>query len=75
MELLLQEIRKGFQELHQRLDGVDQRLVGMDRRLDTIEGKLDDLKEDHEATRDGVNRLLDWADECGYIVKLPLPKI
>ena len=71
MELVLQELQK----INMRLDSVDQRLDGMDQRLDTIEDKLDTLTDEHAATREGVNRLLGWADECGYIVKLPLPKI
>lgn len=61
---------------------MDARLKPIVDRLDRMQGDITELREDvaelkeaHEATRDGVNRLLEWADECGYIVKLPLPKI
>lgn len=59
----------------QELQKMNGRLDKMDGRLDAIEDKLDTLQEEHTITREGVNKLLDWADECGYIVKLPLPKI
>lgn len=63
-DLILEELRK------------------INTRLDAMQSDIADLKEDvaglkdaHEVTRSGVNRLLDWADECGYVIKFPLPKI
>lgn len=41
----------------------------------SVKSRLDALEEAHEETRNGVNRLLGWADECGYVVKFPLPKL
>jgi archaellum component FlaC len=63
-ELILSELRK-----------INGRLNGIDGRLNEIDQKLDGLKESHDDTRAGVNRLLEWADECGYIVQFPLPKV
>ncbi len=44
-------------------------------RLDKMDDRLDRLEEYAEITRDGVNALLEWAEDCGNAVKFPLPKI
>lgn len=40
----------------------------------TIKEDLADLREEHSMTREGVNKLLGWADTAGYIIKFPLDK-
>lgn len=50
-------------------------LEPINKRLDAIEENLDELKEHAEITRDGVNSLLEWAEECGNVIKFPLPKV
>ena len=50
-------------------------LEPINKRLDAIEEDLDELKEHAEITRDGVNSLLEWAEECGNVIKFPLPKV
>ncbi|MGE4354208.1 MAG: hypothetical protein AB7D36_09010 [Oscillospiraceae bacterium] len=58
-----------------KLTEMQRGIVEISDKLNSVEDKLDTLTEAHEETRNGVNRLLEWADECGYIIKLPLPKI
>jgi hypothetical protein len=43
--------------------------------MDRLEEKVDELAEAHEETRAGVNSLLDWAEQCGNVIKFPLPKV
>lgn len=66
-DLILAELRN----INGRLDKMDGRLDKMDGRLDCIEEKLEDLIEDHKITREGVNRLIDWTEQAGYIIKYP----
>lgn len=40
-----------------------------------INDRLEKLEEHAEVTRAGVNSLLDWAEECGNVIKFPLPKV
>lgn len=40
-----------------------------------INDRLENLEEHAEVTRAGVNSLLDWAEECGNVIKFPLPKV
>ena len=39
-----------------------------------IKDDFAELKEEHSMTREGVNKLLGWADTAGYIIKFPLDK-
>ena len=41
-----------------------------DQKLQPIIDRLD-----NEEVRDGVNALLEWAEECGNVIKFPLPKV
>lgn len=56
------------------LEAQQAELRKINKRLDTMDNKLDDLIEEHSMTREGVNKLLAWADEAGYIIKFPLDK-
>ncbi len=65
-----------------KLDLILEKLDGMEKRMDTMQDELKamktdlaDLKEAHEETRCGVNTLLEWAEECGNVIKFPLPKV
>lgn len=49
-----------------------QELQKINGRLDSVEEKLDQLIEEHSMTREGVNTLLDWADNVAIEVKIPL---
>ena len=46
-----------------------------DQKLQPIIDRLDKLEESHEEIRDGGNALLEWAEECGNVIKFPLPKV
>ena len=43
--------------------------------IQPIIDRLDKLEESNEEVRDGVNALLEWAEECGNVIKFPLPKV
>ena len=47
----------------------------LDRKLQPIVDCLDKLEESSEEVRSGVNALLEWAEECGNVIKFPLPKV
>ena len=47
----------------------------LDRKLQPIVDPLDKLEESSEEVRSGVNALLEWAEECGNVIKFPLPKV
>ena len=47
----------------------------LDRKLQPIVDRLDELEESSEEVRSGVNALLEWAEECGNVIKFPLPKV
>lgn len=54
---------------------MDEKLKPIQADITGIKADLAELKEDHQATRDGVNSLIDWAEECGNVIKFPLPKV
>lgn len=47
----------------------------LDQKLQPIIERLDRLEESNEEVRGGVNSLLEWAEECGNVIKFPLPKV
>ena len=44
-------------------------------RLNSIDIRLDKLEEDAEITRDGVNALIEWAENVSNAIRFPLPKL
>ena len=58
-----------------RFDKMDARLDGMDARFDRMDARLDKLEEDAEITRDGVNALIEWAENVSNAIRFPLPKL
>ena len=54
---------------------INVRLDGMDARFDSIDTRLDKLEEDAEITRDGVNALIEWAENVSNAIRFPLPKL
>ena len=74
--------------VYDRLDKVDARLDKVDARLDKVDARLNKveeqmretnerlsvLEEDSKITRNGVNNLLDWAEDAQNEVKIPLYK-
>ena len=65
---LLEAQQEELRKINGRLEGMESRMVG-------IESRLDKLEEHAEVTRAGVNSLLEWAEECGNVIKFPLPKV
>ena len=54
---------------------INVRLNNMDARLNSIDTRLDKLEEDAEITRDGVNALIEWAENVSNAIRFPLPKL
>lgn len=57
------------------LQAIAKLLEPINKRLDSIDERLDNLEESNEEVRSGVNALLEWAEECGNVIKFPLPKV
>ena len=57
------------------LQAIAKLLEPINKRLDSIGERLDNLEESNEEVRSGVNALLEWAEECGNVIKFPLPKV
>lgn len=57
------------------LEALNSRFDAIESRMEGIESRLDKLEEHAEITRAGVNSLLEWAEECGNVIKFPLPKV
>ena len=70
-------------ELSERMDAqkkelsemMDAKLKPIHKHLDSIDERLETLEESQEEIRSGVNSLLEWAEECGNVIKFPLPKV
>ena len=50
-------------------------LGAIQKDLAELKEDVAELKEANEETRSGVNALLEWAEECGNVIKFPLPKV
>lgn len=72
---LLEAQQEELRKINGRLDGMESRMEGIESRMEGIESRLDKLEEHAEVTRAGVNSLLEWAEECGNVIKFPLPKV
>lgn len=60
------------QMMDAKLEPITARLDAMQEDIAAMKDDLAELKEAHEITRDGVNTLLDWADNVAIEVKIPL---
>jgi len=54
---------------------MDEKLEPIKKDIAELKDDVSTLKETSEVTRDGVNSLLEWAEECGNVIKFPLPKV
>lgn len=72
---LLEAQQKTLEAQQAELQKINSRFDAIDKRFDSIEERLDNLEESAEITRAGVNSLLEWAEECGNVIKFPLPKV
>ena len=50
-----------------------QLLEAQQEELGIFKDRLEKLEEHAEVTWAGVNSLLDWAEECGIVIKFALP--
>ena len=57
------------------LESQQAELRKINSRLDGVESRLDNLEESAEITRDGVNALIEWAENVSNAIRFPLPKL
>ena len=57
------------------LESQQAELRKINSRLDGMESRLDNLEESAEITRDGVNALIEWAENVSNAIRFPLPKL
>lgn len=65
---LLETQQKEFSKINARLDKIEE-------DIEEIKEDVSELKETAEITRNGVNALIEWAEDCGNAIKFPLPRI
>ena len=70
-EMILQLLESQQAELRK----IKSRLNGVESKIDGIEARLDRLEENSEITRDGVNALIEWAEDVSNAIRFPLPKL
>ena len=56
-------------------DLIREELRKINSRLAGVESRLDKLEESAEITRDGVNTLIEWAEDVSNAIRFPLPKL
>ena len=56
-------------------DLILEELRKINSRLAGVESRLDKLVESAEITRDGVNTLIEWAEDVSNAIRFPLPKL
>lgn len=63
-----------LQPIIERLDGLESKVDGLESKVDKMQNDLTELKEAHEITREGVNKVVEWADNAGFLLKIPFGK-
>ena len=63
------------EKILQLLEAQQTELRTINSRLDGMESRLDKLEESAEITRDGVNTLIEWAEDVSNAIRFPLPKL
>lgn len=58
-----------------KLKPIQKDMAQMKEDVAMISERLDRVEESQEEIRSGVNSLLEWAEECGNVIKFPLPKV
>ncbi len=74
MQVQMNSMQGQMNTMQGKMDTMQKQIAAIDRRLNSVEDKLDDLIEEHSMTREGVNKLLGWADAVGPLVRYPLDK-
>ena len=63
------------EKILQMLEAQQAELRKINSRLAGVESRLDKLEESAEITRDGVNTLIEWAEDVSNAIRFPLPKL
>ena len=61
--------------LKEDVSGLKEDVSGLKEDVSGLKEDVANLTESQEETRSGVNALLEWAEECGNVIKFPLPKV
>lgn len=61
--------------LETKVDNLEIKVGRLETKVDRLETKVDTLTESEEVTRDGVNTLLEWAENVGQAIRFPLPRL
>ncbi len=69
------ELKQETAELKRETLELKQETAELKRETLELKKETAALKESQEETRGAVNRLIEWADACGYVVRFPLPQI
>lgn len=69
------ELKEETAELKRETLELKQETAELKRETLELKKETAALKESQEETRGAVNRLIEWADACGYVVRFPLPQI
>lgn len=59
------------QMMDEKLKPIQMDMMQIKADIATIKDDLAELKEAHEITREGVNKVVEWADNAGFLLKIP----
>ena len=69
-----EKILEVLSTLQKDMSGLKEDMSVLKKDVATIKVDLTELKEEHTITRDGVNGLLEWAEDVACVVKVPIAK-
>ena len=70
-----EKILAALETLASKVDKIEQGQAKLEQGQAKLEQGIEDLKEYAEETRAATNHLIEWADNVGNSVKLPLPRL
>ena len=62
------------QMMDTKLEPINARLDTMQQDIESIKDDVAELKEYAEITREGVSKVAEWADNAGFLLKIPFGK-
>lgn len=69
-----EKILEMLTSLQKDISAIREDVSGLKEGVSTLKDDMAELKEEHQITRDGVNKLLEWSETAGYIIHFPLDK-
>lgn len=74
LEAIGQMMDAKLEPINKRLDRLEQGQQEMKSELSELKDDVAELKEYAEITREGVNKVAEWADNAGFLLKIPFGK-